>query len=781
VRARWTHGLALSGALALAGAAVLIAPRIGGGEEAPAALRLKHVTRASQLGARPLGLAFIAASGRFIVLGDDAPVAPAIDPAQRAPAATGTAAPRASRSVQVTALRETLATAAFAADGIDPRAAAFDDVDGRLLALDVASRTVTAVPFDAQGRLDPANARRLAGPALGLVRPAGAAVDPVSGTMFVLDRLSRRIARFAPGDPERATWITPEPPLAGEPRALAFDAARRHLFAIDLAGPALHELTLEGREVARWALTGMGVDDPRAMVIAPSGDLTDDPATPSVFVADGGPTGAGMPRMVELAWATPMARLPESAAAALAVSLVRRTATSAWSPPSPDPDGIAYNPSSGRLIISDSEVDETPLFASRNVWETSLSGSVRRSFNVSSFTIEPTGVAFDRNNRHLFISDDDRRRVFDVDPGADGTYGTSDDSHTSFSTTTFGATDPEGIAYDRFDHRLFICDGTNQEIYVIQLGSNDHFDSGDAVSHFDVARFGVDDPETVEFREDTRTLLTIGHTDRRLTELTIGGSLVSQTSLSFTTLPHPAGLAYAPTSNDASSNSVYIVCRGVDNDQDPNENDGVLVEIKIGGTAPPPPPPGTVSIRVAASADDAEEQADGRVFLTSPDLELVWDGTLQTVGMRFRNVTIPRGATITRAYVQFEAFATNSATTNVTIRGQDSDDASAFTTSSGNVSSRPRTSASRSWSPVPWTTVGAAGTDQRTPDLSAVIKDIVARSGWASGHALAIIITGTTTGRRTAAAFDGKASGAPVLHVEFSTSSTASASEAPSD
>jgi PKD repeat protein len=44
---------------------------------------------------------------------------------------------------------------------------------------------------------------------------------------------------------------------------------------------------------------------------------------------------------------------------------------------------------------------------------------------------------------------------------------------------------------------------------------------------------------------------------------------------------------------------------------------------------------------------------------------------------------------------------------------------------------------------------------------------VVRRPGWASGNALVLIVNGT--GHRTAYAFDGKAAGAPLLHVEYST------------
>jgi hypothetical protein len=62
--------------------------------------------------------------------------------------------------------------------------------------------------------------------------------------------------------------------------------------------------------------------------------------------------------------------------------------------------------------------------------------------------------------------------------------------------------------------------------------------------------------------------------------------------------------------------------------------------------------------------------------------------------------------------------------------------------------------------------VGAAGTAQRTADLSAVVQEIVARPGWTSGNALTLIVTGT--GKRVAEARDGLPAAAPLLHVEYS-------------
>jgi len=187
-----------------------------------------------------------------------------------------------------------------------------------------------------------------------------------------------------------------------------------------------------------------------------------------------------------------------------------------------------------------------------------------------------------------------------------------------------------------------------------------------------------------------------------------------------------------------------------------------------GATTPDQPPVEIVEVRVSAGTDDAEQGASS-TNLTSSDLELTVDGASnQTVGTRFNDVTVPNGAVIVGAYVQFEVDEISSTATTLTIAGQAADNAPTFTSASGNISSRPRTSARTPWTPPAWTSVGAAGPDQRTPDLTALIQEIVDRPGWASGRSLVIIITGDGAGKRVARAYNGDPAGAPLLHVEYS-------------
>jgi hypothetical protein len=174
---------------------------------------------------------------------------------------------------------------------------------------------------------------------------------------------------------------------------------------------------------------------------------------------------------------------------------------------------------------------------------------------------------------------------------------------------------------------------------------------------------------------------------------------------------------------------------------------------------------GVIEVQVSASSDDAEETSGGSVRPASSDLELVQDDTQQTVGMRFTGVAVPAGATITSAYVQFRSDEVGSVATSLTITGEDSDDAPTFVKVNGNISSRPDTGQSVDWSPAAWTAIGQAGLDQRTPNLALVIQEIVDRTGWSSGNAIVLVVTGT--GKRTADASD--SGWGPILHVEFQT------------
>ena len=254
------------------------------------------------------------------------------------------------------------------------------------------------------------------------------------------------------------------------------------------------------------------------------------------------------------------------------------------SPPSPDPSGITYRPDFNEFVISDGEVEETVSgithFSGSNIWELRLDGTIIRTTNISrvaptavSMTNEPTGMAWNPANGHYYVTDDDAQRVYDLNPGADQQIGTSDDSFVSFGTATTGNGDPEGVTIDSASNWVVVSDGVNAEVYIYTL-------SGTPVSHFDVAQYGITDPESVEFNAANGTLFVLGGDKTPIiVETTVAGALVQTIDISSANVQAPAGLAYAPASNGSGLMRFYVVARGVDNNSDPQIVDGKLFEL----------------------------------------------------------------------------------------------------------------------------------------------------------------------------------------------------------
>ena len=173
----------------------------------------------------------------------------------------------------------------------------------------------------------------------------------------------------------------------------------------------------------------------------------------------------------------------------------------------------------------------------------------------------------------------------------------------------------------------------------------------------------------------------------------------------------------------------------------------------------------SVDRRIASGADDTEEVADGTVYAPSGRLEIVQttDRGNQTVGLRFTNITVPKGAKITNAQLFFTAQQATSAPTNVTVKGLK--DAKPFPTTKSYLSSAAKTSAYNSWPPNPWTEVGVTDA-YKTGNIANVVQELVSASTWTSGSALAFVIYGGQ-GDRAAESFESSPSQAVRLVVQY--------------
>jgi hypothetical protein len=119
---------------------------------------------------------------------------------------------------------------------------------------------------------------------------------------------------------------------------------------------------------------------------------------------------------------------------------------------STDPAGIAYVPGQG-FFVSDSEVEETPFLRTTNLWKLQPDGNPIESSSLLNFTGEPTGLAFDSGTGRLYISDDDKFKIFWVDP-ANPTVKLGE-----FDLKHLGCNDPEDVAVNPNNGHLFIVNG----------------------------------------------------------------------------------------------------------------------------------------------------------------------------------------------------------------------------------------------------------------------------------------------------------------------------------
>ena len=272
--------------------------------------------------------------------------------------------------------------------------------------------------------------------------------------------------------------------------------------------------------------------------------------------------------------------------------LIQTTDLSTLSPPIPDAAGIDYNPSTETLLITDSEVDELPLYVGANLFALSADGSLIYTSTTLPFSFEPTGISYDFANGRAFLSDDDKRKIYEITAGPDGLYHTLDDVITFFRTDAFSSFDPEGVALNTANGFLYIADGFNDEVYVVDPGPNGIFDGAlhhggdDVVTGFDTFSLGIYDPEGIHYDPTTNNILIASRSTTAIFEVTLTGALVRRIDISAAGAIRPAGITLAPSSIDPAQESYFIVDRGVDNIADPTENDGRLFEFSLDTSVP---------------------------------------------------------------------------------------------------------------------------------------------------------------------------------------------------
>lgn len=478
---------------------------------------------------------------------------------------------------------------------------AFNDKANSLFAFDPTTQELAATGAEPDGNLPAAAApsARYNLRGIGIQQAQGMDFDPVTGRLFILDPSGKRMWIVTPdeagnydGDTalrdNRVQRVDLRGIEGGRLKGLAYNPKSGNLFTLNQKHHTLYEITQNGELVNTRDVSSFGeLHNPAGMLFAPSGDTTDNPEMESLYIAD-----PSANTIVEVSiTADVIMALP----AASPISLVNTINTNTWNPPSPDPGGIDYNDARGGLSVSDGEVEEMSIFKGKNVFNSSLSGSLQSACVTIAFTKEPSGLAVDPATGNLFFSDDSKRILHQATMSPDGQ---TCSLVRSANMATYGATDPEGIGMG--DGKLFIADGSNREVWIVSPGPNGVFDgagsAGDdtVLNHFDTAGLGLRDPEGIDYHPSRGTLIIVSRADKLLVETSLTGAVQRVFDIGFLNAVSPAGVGIGPGSNSPNSLNVYVSARGVDNNVNPNENDGKIYELNIGdasGPTPTPPPP----------------------------------------------------------------------------------------------------------------------------------------------------------------------------------------------
>jgi len=149
------------------------------------------------------------------------------------------------------------------------------------------------------------------------------------------------------------------------------------------------------------------------------------------------------------------------------------------------------------------------------------------------------------------------------------------------------------------------------------------------------------------------------------------------------------------------------------------------------------------------SSDDAEQQDDEMDALYDDDLDAGWEGDPEDLhilitGLRFQNVALPKGATIDSAFLVLTAHEGKNSedVAIITIAGEASDSPEPYNLESL-ITDRPETSAKVVWTvSEEWELWGS----YKSVNLSAIITELVNRSGWSYGNSLALMLKGEDQG-----------------------------------
>ncbi|MBZ0283171.1 MAG: LamG domain-containing protein [Anaerolineae bacterium] len=176
-----------------------------------------------------------------------------------------------------------------------------------------------------------------------------------------------------------------------------------------------------------------------------------------------------------------------------------------------------------------------------------------------------------------------------------------------------------------------------------------------------------------------------------------------------------------------------------------------------------------ISATITVNGGDDDVNEDGNTFANNQ--QTLWLGTGGTpqksfAGLRFNNISLPRGARITGARLQLITAVDSPALLEIEVSGDAVDNSAAFSTTNRPSGRTPTQAKVKIKTTGQWNRTSIQTLDGLMP----IIQEIINRSGWRSGNSLSLIVRGTSTAanqRKVVGSFNAAPAAAPKLILEY--------------
>lgn len=171
---------------------------------------------------------------------------------------------------------------------------------------------------------------------------------------------------------------------------------------------------------------------------------------------------------------------------------------------------------------------------------------------------------------------------------------------------------------------------------------------------------------------------------------------------------------------------------------------------------------GRLNYQVSSNRNNAEERSNG---YQSTGSELTFYSSDNAyIGVRFTGINVPQNATITDAYLEFEAYQTNTGSgASMVISAANEDDPADFSNYQRyTLRDKPKTTS------VTWSNIPSFYKNQvyRSPSVTPIVQQLVNRGGWQPNNDMMFIFSNFTS-KRGAYTYRGKPSGSAMLVIEY--------------